>query len=66
MCEGEDQPLCVKWCLAEALIVEEREEEVDEQPKMEDVESGLASMISKYGMDKVADTVARMSQSKKE
>jgi benzoyl-CoA reductase subunit BamC len=64
MCEGEDQPLCVKWCLAEALIVEEREEEVDEQPKMEDVEAGLASMISKYGMDKVADTVARLSQSK--
>ena len=30
MCEGEEQPLCVKWCLAEALIVEEREEEVDE------------------------------------
>ena len=66
MCEGEDEPLCVKWCLAEALTVEEREEEVDEQPKMEDVEAGLTSMISKYGMDKVADTVARMSQSKKE
>ena len=28
--KDEDQPLCVKWCLAEALIVEEREEEVEE------------------------------------
>jgi len=62
MCEGEDVPLCVKWCIAEALTVEEREEEVDEEVKMEDVEIGLTSMIDKYGLDKVADTIARMSR----
>jgi len=28
MCEGEEEPLCVKWCMHDALILEEREEEV--------------------------------------
>jgi benzoyl-CoA reductase subunit BamC len=62
MCEGEDQPLCVKWCLNEALICEEREEEVDEETKQEDVEIALKSIIDKYGFDKITDTVARISQ----
>jgi benzoyl-CoA reductase subunit BamC len=31
MCEGEDEPLCVKWCLVDALTYEEREEEVEEE-----------------------------------
>ena len=35
MCEGEDEPLCVKWCTADALIYEEREEEVDEEIEQE-------------------------------
>jgi benzoyl-CoA reductase subunit BamC len=60
MCEGEEKPKCVEWCLNEALIYEEREEEA------EDVEIGLESMIDKYGLDKVMDTVTRMSLSKKD
>ena len=62
MCEGEDVPLCVKWCLNEALIVEEREEEVEEEVKHEDVEISVQSMVDKYGLQNVLDTVARMSQ----
>ncbi len=62
MCEGEDVPLCVKWCLNEALILEEREEEVEENVEMEAVELGLTSMIDKYGFDTVASTITRMSQ----
>lgn len=62
MCEGEEEPLCVKWCLVDALTVEEREEEVDEAVKMEDVEIGLASMVDKYGLQKVMDSVARLSK----
>ena len=31
MCEGEEEPLCVKWCLTDALVLEEREEEVDDE-----------------------------------
>jgi benzoyl-CoA reductase subunit BamC len=69
MCEDNpplDKPKCVEWCLNNVLVYEEREEEVEEDVKQDDIETGLQSMISKYGMDKVADTVARMSQSKKE
>jgi len=65
MCEDDpprEKPLCVEWCLNEALIYEEREEEVDEEVCMEDVEIGLESLVDKYGMDKIMDTVARLSQ----
>jgi len=66
MCEDDppqEKPLCVQWCLNDALIYEEREEEVvvEEEVKMEDVEIGLESMVDKYGLKKVMDTVARMS-----
>ena len=58
----EEKPLCVQWCLNEALTYEEREEEVEEEVKMEDAETGLTSMIDKYGLETVKDIVARMSQ----
>jgi hypothetical protein len=35
---------------------------VEEGVEMEAVEAGLTSMIDKYGLEKVSDTVARMSQ----
>ena len=65
MCESEpplEKPKCVEWCLNDVLTYEEREEEVEESLEMEAVETGLASMIDKYGMDKIADAIARMSQ----
>jgi len=64
MCEGEEEPLCVKWCLNEALVCEEREEEVEEAEEVKpgDVEVGLESMVDKYGLQQVMDTVARMSK----
>jgi len=55
MCEDDppqEKPLCVQWCLNDALIYEEREEEVEEEVKMEDVEVGLESMVDKYGLQK--------------
>jgi benzoyl-CoA reductase subunit BamC len=52
--------------LNDALVYEEREEEVEEEVKQEDVEIGLDSMIDKYGLEKVMDTVNRMALSKKE
>lgn len=54
--------MCVQICLSDVLVYEEREEEVDEDVKLEDVEVGLESMVTKYGLQKVLDTVARMSQ----
>jgi len=64
MCEDDPpqkEPLCVTWCPNDALTYEEREEEVEEQVEMEDVEAGLTSMVDKYGWDKIKDTVARLS-----
>ena len=62
MCEGEEgDPLCVQWCVAVALTYEEREEEVEEEVDREELEIGLESLANKYGLEKVMDTVARMS-----
>ena len=63
MCEDNEpgeKPLCVQWCLNNALTYEEREEEVDEEEKPGDVETGLESMINKYGLEKIKDTVQRL------
>jgi benzoyl-CoA reductase subunit BamC len=53
MCEDEEEPLCVKWCLADALTYEEREEEVEEEVKVEEMETGLKSLVDKYGLQKI-------------
>ncbi|MEJ2023665.1 MAG: (4Fe-4S)-binding protein, partial [Deltaproteobacteria bacterium] len=60
-----EEPLCVQWCLADALVYEEREEEVEEEPAQEEIEIGVEALVDKYGLDKIMDTVARISASKK-
>jgi benzoyl-CoA reductase subunit BamC len=68
MCESDPdlaKPMCVEKCLNNVLVYEEREEEVEEEVKLEDIEIGLESMIDKYGLEKVIDTVSRMSAAKK-
>ena len=65
MCEGEEEPLCVKWCPHDALILEQREEEGDEQDaqdEREDLEIGLEALADKYGLEKIQDAVARISK----
>lgn len=62
MCEGEEGPLCVEWCLNDVLIYEEREEEVEEEVEMEEMDAGLAALIDKHGFDKITTAFARMSQ----
>ena len=62
MCEGEEEPLCVKWCQVDALIYEEREEEVlDEAPK-EELDVGLEALAGKYGLQKIKDAIDRLSK----
>ena len=61
MCEEEDEPLCVKWCLVDALVYEEREVEVDEDEAQEELEIGLDALASKFGMQAIMDSMARMS-----
>jgi len=65
MCEGEEEPLCVQWCLADALTYEEREEEGDEEETREEMEMGLEALAKEHGLQKIMDAVARMSMSKK-
>ena len=65
MCEGEEEPLCVKWCMHDALILEEREEEVQEDLEeldLEDLEIGLESLADKHGLQAIMDTLSRMSK----
>ena len=52
--------MCVQVCLSNVLTYEEREEEVDEQVEIEQVEAGLGSMVDKYGLQTVVDTVSRI------
>jgi benzoyl-CoA reductase subunit BamC len=64
MCEDDppqEEPLCVQWCINDALIYEEREVESEEEVKPEEMEIGLESMVDKYGLEKVIDAIARMS-----
>jgi len=66
MCEGEDEPLCVKWCLVDALTYEEREEEVvvEEEETPDEIEIGLETLINKHGLDKLLDTVEQLAKDK--
>ncbi|MBW1672318.1 MAG: (4Fe-4S)-binding protein [Deltaproteobacteria bacterium] len=67
MCEDEpplSEPMCVQVCEPGALTYEEREEEVgEEEVKRGEMEIGLESLVNKYGVKKVMDTVARLLKS---
>ena len=69
MCESDpplEEPMCVQWCLADALTYEEREEEIEEEEEQqEEMEIGLEALVNEFGLQKIMDTVARMSVSKK-
>ena len=69
MCESDpdlSEPMCVQWCLADALTYEEREEEAEEEVTQDEVETGLEALINEYGLQKIMDTIARMSVSGKD
>ncbi len=67
MCESDpplEKPMCVQWCINEALTYEVREEEVDAEAGAEkpgELETGLESLADRFGLQKILDTVARMS-----
>jgi benzoyl-CoA reductase subunit BamC len=63
LCEGEEKPLCVKACLNDVLVYEEREEEVAEVPEPPgELDLGLKALADRFGLPKVMSTVARMSK----
>ncbi len=68
MCESDpslEKPMCVQWCLNDALIYEVREEETEEEEKPVELETGLESLADKYGLDKITEIITRMSLAKK-
>jgi benzoyl-CoA reductase subunit BamC len=51
----------VEWCINDALIFEEREEEVEApEPSPSDMEIGIEALVDKHGLQQVLDTLARM------
>jgi len=65
MCEEEpplEEPMCVQWCLSDALTYEEREEEGEEEEKPGEMEIGLEALVNKHGAKTVKDTLERISK----
>ncbi|MBI5499941.1 MAG: (4Fe-4S)-binding protein [Deltaproteobacteria bacterium] len=65
MCESDpplEEPMCVQWCLNDALVYEEHEVEVEEEEGVEqgELELGLESLVDRHGLQKLMDTIARM------
>ena len=63
MCEENapgEKPLCVQVCLNDVLIYEEREEEVEEEVILGEMEMGLKHLVDRHGLDTLVDTLARM------
>ncbi|MFC1976649.1 (4Fe-4S)-binding protein [Chloroflexota bacterium] len=66
MCEEEpplSEPMCVQWCLSDALTYEERGEEGDEEEKPGEMEIGLEELVRKHGRKTVKDTLDRILKS---
>lgn len=66
MCESApplEEPMCVQACEPECLTYIEYEVEDDrEDLKREEVEIGIESLVKKYGVKTVIETVARLSK----
>jgi benzoyl-CoA reductase subunit BamC len=62
LCEGEEKPLCVEWCLNDVLIYEERQEEVEEEMPVSEMDAGLDALINRYGFQRVKSAISRMAQ----
>ena len=66
MCESlsVDQPMCVQVCHPGALTYVEREEEVEsiEEPRHGEMEIGLESLVKRFGLKDVIETVARIAK----
>jgi len=68
MCESDptlEKPMCVKWCLNDALIYVEREVDAEDEVIQNELEIGLEALSNKYGIDKIADIIAKMTLAKK-
>ncbi len=65
MCEADPtlkEPMCVQWCLAHALVYEERQEVTSESETRDELDIGLEALANKHGWQKVLDSVARQTK----
>jgi benzoyl-CoA reductase subunit BamC len=68
MCESDPtvtEPLCVQWCLADALVYEEREVTEEKAPAIDDVDIGLRALADTHGWPKVLDAIGRLGGTEK-
>ena len=68
MCENDpplEEPMCVQACKFDALIYEEREEEVEEEAEVTrgEMEIAFEALVKKHGIKKVKESFARFSKS---
>ena len=67
MCESNpplSEPMCVQVCRVDALTYTERveEETMEQEVDRQELEIGLESLANKYGLQKIMDTISRMSK----
>jgi benzoyl-CoA reductase subunit BamC len=65
MCESDptlEEPMCVQWCLADALTYEEYEEDAEELLAIDEVDAGLQALAHKFGWSTVLETANRMAK----
>lgn len=55
------EPLCVQWCLADALTYQEREEEGEDETRPE-MEVGLESLVKQHGVDAVKEALNKVAK----
>ena len=63
MCESDPEltePMCVQWCLADALVYEEREVAAEDEATPEEVDAGLLALAHRHGWATVADAINRL------
>lgn len=64
MCESDPdakEPHCVTWCLADALIYEEREEEVEDTGvEISELDAGMEALADQFGWESLRDAITRL------
>ena len=53
------EPLCVKWCMSDALTYVEREEEEEAEEDEGDKERAVAYLVEKYGAAEIREILER-------
>jgi benzoyl-CoA reductase subunit BamC len=56
---SQSEPMCVKWCLSDALTHVEREEEGEEEDDEGERERAVEYLIDKYGAEEIRDVLDR-------